>query len=59
MEVEESPEFEAPSVLLVQFLHGGVRQQYSSDQQESVYTGKGVGHYGKQRVAEIRILVEI
>ena len=59
VEIKQRPEFDVASILLVQFLHGGVGQQSGSNQKESVHTWKGIDHSGKQRVAEVGVLVEI
>ena len=59
VEVEEDPELDAGSVVLVQLLHGGVSQQCGSDQEESVYAGKGIDYGCKQWVAKVGVAEEI
>ena len=59
VEVKQSPELDAASVVLVQLLHGGVGEQRGSDQEESVHAWEGIGYGGKQGVAKVGVTQEI
>ena len=59
VEVEEDPELDAGSVVLVQLLHGGVSQQGGADQEESVHAWEGIDYGCKQGVAKVGITKEI
>ena len=59
VEVKEGPEFDAGPVVLVQLLHGGVRQQGGADQEESVHAWEGIDYGCKQGVAKVGVSKEI